>query len=111
MAAFPTLKQDPSTSIAPISGRSLDISTGGTIRGRDLHSETVYDITCVNILVTDAEKGTVETFYDTNKNLEFTWTYAGDSTTYDVVFVIRPQFTWTSHGFWTVTTKMRGTEQ
>ena len=112
MAAFPTLKQSPKTRVIPISsGRQLDMSTNGTIRGRDLHSATAFDIDLVNILVTDAEKSTLETFYDTNKNLAITWTDAGDSQVYDAVFVAAPQYTWTSHGYWDVRTRLRGHQQ
>ena len=112
MAAYPSvLKQSPETRVTPIVGKMVDMSTNGTVRGRDLHDATVYDITCVNILVPDADKATLETFYDTNRNLEITWTDKGDSTVYDVIFLSRPLFVWTSHGYWKVTTKLRGTAQ
>ena len=110
MASYPSIRQDPSTVISPLPNKRLDVSDGGTVRGTALHSVTVVDIGLAHVDVSDADKASIEAFYTTNKNIALTFNYDGDSSTYSVVFVAEPTYTWAFPGYWNIDVSFMGTK-
>lgn len=108
MAAYPSVAQTSGTTVSFLPGIDIDISTSGTLRGVNRFVEEVVDITVEHDLIDTTDKDSIITFYTTNKTLEFTFTYDGDSTVYDCLFVNRPQVMWLAPGLWKVVSKLRG---
>ena len=102
MATYPVLNQDWFSTRTPVTNTKIDLSADGTVRGTTQFSNTVYDFNIKHPLITTAEKNSIQTFYDTNKNLTFSFVYDGDSATYNLVFKNEPQMVPRAPGYWDV---------
>lgn len=111
MAIYPALNQEWSSTRNPVTNTKIDLATDGTVRGTSQFTETVYDFTIKHPLITTDQKNSIQTFYDTNKNLLFQFVYDGDSLTYDLVFKNEPTVIPRAPGYWDVMLYAIGTKQ
>ena len=110
MADYATLNlpQSPRTSIKGNSGLKLDSDTAGNLRGRSLYSSAQYSIEVEHHLIDDTQKASLESFYNTNSGIVNSFTYDGDSTVYNVIFLSVPTFVWIAPNVWTARVSFRG---
>ena len=99
MATFPTtLLQHAESNLDPVNGTTYERMSSGKPNARNLFDADLYEGTIV-IPTDDTGVDQVLSFWDTNKNLEFTFTFDGDSGlteppgTYTALFVGKPTFT------------------
>lgn len=111
MASYPSYYQSLETRVVPANSMVSDRSDSGRIRGRDLFVGNQVEIECHHAELTDTEKAALDTFFDTNRTLLFTWQYAGDSTVYDVLFLSPPAWEWQGVDAWKCVVKMAGAAQ
>ena len=83
MAAYPSSIGLQFT-ITPINGPEIDLSDNGDVRSVDLSASLAYRIEITHPVINTTDRGTLITFYDTNKTSVNTITLAGE--TYDVLF-------------------------
>jgi hypothetical protein len=91
MAAYPTLNAQRSSSTARNSGHDAVRATNGALKVRRMFSAEKTDFT-IDHWLTSAEKSTLESFYQANKDLDVAFTWAEDGVTYTVRFASAPQF-------------------
>jgi len=91
MAAYPTLNAQRSSSTVRNGGQDAQRATNGTLKMRRLYSTEKMDFT-VDHWLTDAQKSTLESFYQTNRDLDVSLTWAEDAVTYTVRFAAPPQY-------------------
>ena len=92
MAAYPTFNvQRSSPGPARSSGHDPVRATNGALKVRRLYSTEKNDFV-IDHWLTDAEKATLETFYQVNKDLDVSYTSPEDSATYTVRFAAAPQY-------------------
>lgn len=111
MAAYPSIRQDPSTVITPQDSNIVDVSDSGDVRAVAGPPETVSDISLYHLDMLSADKEAVELFYSNNYDSVFTFTYAGDSTAYNATFVQEPTYTWADYDSWDITVSLVGVKQ
>ncbi len=111
MAAYPTIGQGKSSKRVPISANKIDIASDGTLRARTDFSSNIYQFSIVHETITEAEKDSIESFYDTNASLNFTFTFDADLTVYECVFNNVPLSRWVGENVWLVTTTFTGAKQ
>ena len=91
MAAYPTLNAQRSSGTVRGGGQDVQRATNGGLKVRRLYSTEKMDFT-VDHWLTDAQKTTLESFYQTNKDLDVTFTWAEDGAAYTVRFGAPPQY-------------------
>lgn len=96
MATFPTtILQLDVSQLDPIPGLQVEIMASGRPNGRNLFDGTTFRGTIL-CQCTAAEYDTILSFYATNRNLEFTFVWDGDTGlaqeagTYTAIFIGRP---------------------
>lgn len=107
MATYPSIGMQARAE--PINSRIVDVSDAGTVRSVDLGAVTAYRITVVHPLINSTDKGTLETFYSTNKNNTNAITI--DGTTYDVQFMSDYVVESNNSTLFTLTAYMAGVKQ
>ena len=75
MAIYPDIAQDEESIRKPLPSVKIEVAADGALRGRENYSETIYQFTIVHSLITAAEKDSIQTFYETNNVLAFTFNY------------------------------------
>lgn len=92
MATYPSFAQWIGSAATPMSGIRADRASNGDIRAQILHSADRKIFKVLHRLTT-SEKGTLDTFYTTNKALELTFVWKGDDVSYNCIFLDAPQYT------------------
>lgn len=84
--AYPTLPQNAGSSESQLLGRQVDRATNGAVKARSLYAadKKVFDLKHMSL--TDAQKATLTAFYATNALNSFEFVWAGDATSYTVIF-------------------------
>lgn len=109
MAIYPELFQAYSSARVPVNNIKTEVAADGTVRAQNNYSATVYNFSIIHPYLTTAEKDSIQTFYNTNKALPFTFNFAKDSADYTLIFLGEPNFNKVTANYWTVTTKAIGT--
>jgi hypothetical protein len=91
MAAYPTLNAQRSSATVRNGGQEAARATNGTLKMRRLYTAEKMNFT-VDHWLTDAQKSTLESFYQTNRDLDVSFTWAEDAATYTVRFSEPPQY-------------------
>lgn len=90
MAAYPSgLAICLDSSFVTQDGICIARASNGDVRGQILYTADRKDFTLVHKAIDATDKATLDTFYTTNKALEFTMTWI-DSVEYNCIFVPRP---------------------
>jgi len=84
--AYPNFPQELDSSVNFIDGIVYERAEGGELRKRVLFEGVKREFTIVHILNKD-DKETLVQFYLDNKDKSFSFTWAGDETTYTVQFI------------------------
>jgi hypothetical protein len=105
MAVYPTFGQDISSTETLLDDIQVDRASNGRIRLRGFYASSVKEYSVVHTLTT-TNKDILETFYNTNRNTSFTFTWVPDNSSHTCMFSGAPTFTIIGPGFWTVTTKL-----
>lgn len=108
MATYPDLDQAYESSRVALNNIKTEVAADGTLRGQNNYSATVYNFSIVHPYITTAEKESIETFYNANSDISFTFNYAKDSADYTLLFLGEPNFNKVTASFWIVTTKAIG---
>ena len=111
MAAYLSIRQHPSTTIVPQENIAVSVSDAGDVRGVAGPPEVVADISLFHLDMSPTDKQAVETFYSQSQDATFTFTYAGDDTVYNSVFVQEPTYTWVDYESWDITVNLLGIQQ
>lgn len=107
MATYPSIGMQAKAE--PINNRIVNVSDAGTVRSIDLGAVTAYRITVTHPMISSTDKGTLETFYSTNKNNTNAITI--DGTTYDVQFDRDYSVESVNSTLFTLTVSMSGVKQ
>lgn len=91
MAAYPTLDTLRSSAYTRDGGFDSARATNGALKVRRLFSAEKTEFTLDHSL-TSTTKSTLETFYQTNKDLDVTFTWQADGASYTVRFLAPPQY-------------------
>lgn len=86
--AYPLSVFSLDTQIVPRPTVQIDAASDGTVRGRVIQDQEVFDASVGHKLITQAQKDTLLAFYDANRAAEIELTYAGE--TYHLYFTGRP---------------------
>lgn len=89
MANYPSFPQLVGTVVEGLGGQELRRTISGKPRIRRYYSATRYDVTIVHDL-SDADVATLVSFYNTNKDIAFNFTYEQDDQVYSCYFVEYP---------------------
>ncbi len=75
MAAYPNSTYSPDSSVEAVPNIELDISADGTIRGRELRTNEVYNVRLIHEALSETDANTIEDFYeaDISRQVEVTW--------------------------------------
>lgn len=92
MADYPDLPISPRSSAKANSGLITHRGVDGTLRGQAVHDDKI-DFNIVHEVLTDTERDTLVTFYNSNKDTVFNFTWPIDNVTYSCLFKSRPTFT------------------
>lgn len=92
MANYPNFAQLVGSRAIPQSGIRVDRASNGDVRSQILYSADRKDFIVLHDLGS-TDKGTLDTFYSTNKALELTFTWLADSQNYNCSFKDAPQYT------------------
>jgi len=107
-ALYPELIQDWATRVIPNSGHDVNLTVGGSVRSRSLFSVTSYNIELHHNLIGDIDRSTLLSFYDSNKNNEFTILMREDNVIYTVIFTNEPESEPIAFDNWNVTVNLTG---
>lgn len=110
MATYPVLNQSYESTVSPIDNNKVSTSADGTLRAKVTYSETVFELNVVHPFLSTTDKDSIITFYNTNKNLNFTFNLASESQDYTCIFKSQPEVQKISSSFWNVTMKAIGTQ-
>jgi len=91
MAYYPSLPVYRSSATERASGHMAERATNGALKVRRLYSSEKTDFTLDHWL-TSAEKASLESFYQSNRDLDVSLVWAEDGATYTVRFVAAPQY-------------------
>jgi len=106
MAVYPAFGQDISSTVTILDDVLLDRASNGKPRMRRLFNTLLKEFV-VNHLVTVVDKGTMGTFYDTNRNLSFTFVWNPEGTTHTCMFSTAPTYTMEgSKDFWRISNNL-----
>ena len=92
MANYPSLDQLVGSEATPQSGIRIDKASNGDVRSQILYSADRKNFRVLHRL-NSTDKGTLDTFYTTNKALELTFTWSADSQNYNCIFADAPKYT------------------
>lgn len=84
MASYPALRIDDGTEESWADDRMISRARSGAVKGRLLAAAKKRVFRVEHKYLSASDKDTLETFYDTNRALEFDFTLLGD--TYTVIF-------------------------
>ena len=109
MATFPAF--DISTESPPNADAGLNtrLSEGGNVHGRRAYDKPVFKWTIIFPVLDPTDRATLDTFYDTNKDIVNEVSF--DGVTYDVRFVSKPMPTEYHGPNRTMACKVMGHEQ
>lgn len=110
MATYPALDIDYNSTRKPIENKKIDVAADGTLRSRKDYSKTVYEFSIVHPLLSTTDKDSIQTFYDANDSVTFTFNYAADSADYTLIFKGEPEAHQAIYNKWNVTMKAIGTK-
>jgi hypothetical protein len=105
MANYPLtaiLPQIEGTVVLALSGKDVYRSASGKPRVRTYYTAVREDVVIKHYL-DETQRGTLESFYTTNQNIAFTFTYAADGDTYSCYFTSAPKFIPRTGGYYDVT--------
>ena len=108
MATYPVLDQSYSSTRKALNNVKTEVAADGTIRGQNNYSKTVYNFSIVHPYISDTEQASVQTFYNANSDVSFTFNYAKDGADYTLIFIGEPEFNKATANYWNVTTKAIG---
>ena len=109
MASYPTsISWDNGFELVPSDGITSDVADDGTIRGLVNFADTVYVGQLVYSYIDSTDRNTLQTFYDTNKALSFSFAYDGD--TYTMRYIRHPRKRRMVGGWWRMTVDIHGTK-
>ena len=89
MATYPSFPQLVGTAVTHEDGRVMRRSMNGAPRIKTFYSNTKYGFT-VKHEIDSADLATLNSFWNTNRNLAFDFVYEGDGLTYSCYFLGRP---------------------
>ena len=89
---YPNFDQLVGTEGIAQSGIRIDRASNGDVRSQVLYSSDRWEFT-VKHLLTSSQKTTLDDFYSTNKELEFTFPWDDDGEGYNCIFVDKPRYT------------------
>lgn len=108
--AYPDLPISTSSEINLQRNIAVEASDDGTVWGRDLSKNTIYQFSVVHELLTEDEKDTILNYFESNTNSTFTLTY--DGVDYDCIFSNSGfNLEIVKNGIYNVTTNLIGTKQ
>lgn len=97
MAAYPTLRTTTQSTMIEIDGQVTNVTEANTVRITNYADAVRYEASLVHIL-NATDMATLLTFYDTNRNAQFTYTWPAEGTgapwvtTYTMRFVSAPRW-------------------
>ena len=109
MATYPVLDQDFSSTRKAVNNIKTEVAADGTLRAQNNYSATVYQFNVVHPYISDTEQASVQTFYNANNDVSFTFNYAKDGADYTLIFLGEPEFNKMTANYWNVTMKAMGT--
>lgn len=97
MAAYPFPNQVSTNSVEDwIDPVIVSRSMAGDVRGRRLQSGKKRVFTIQHDVMNASDRSTLQTFYDNNRALSFTFVWNGDGQTYTVIFADEKGIQWTA---------------
>jgi len=108
MDTYPAIQVDKRSTVKPVPGIKLDISSAGTIRGINLYNNDVADLQIDHPLISETEKDEILNFYETHKITEFQYDHPGTTDSYACFFVTKPSVTWETNQGYTVVSTLKG---
>ena len=102
MAAYPNFRQLLGTRLTPDAGIRLNRAVSGKPRLRTRYSQVWNEGIIIHEL-NQADLDTLNAFYETNKNIAFTFVYAADLQTHTLQFTTCPSPVPKAGGFYDVT--------
>lgn len=105
MADYPSFGQDISSTETLLDDIQVDRASNGLVRLRGFYDTPSKEYSVVHTLTT-TDKNTIETFYNTNRNISFGFTWVLDNSTHTCMFSAAPTLAIIGTGFWTVTNKL-----
>lgn len=105
MSAYP-LDIDAVSTVEASDNSVIDVAGDGTPKVRRLWDGISYQLTLVSGYISDADKGTLEAFYATNKALAVEVDFLNDE--YSAYFSGPPQFVYLAGSRWIATSQMVG---
>jgi hypothetical protein len=84
--AYPTLPIYRQSKPQRISGRAIDRSVSGAARGRDFYGADKSVFTVEHRALSATDRSTLASFYNSNRNTTFSFTWPSPSATYTVMF-------------------------
>jgi len=107
--AYPSVAQGTESKFVPINSNKLDIASNGTVRARVTYVNDVFNATVIHPYITETEKDSILTFYDSNKTGSgFDFVRIADGLTYTLIFNGRPEVYRHNSTWWSVISKMIG---
>lgn len=108
MAAYPSsLPQAASSREEWVDALEVSYSRAGGVKARRLQSAKKRVFNVEHRFLTDAQKGTLEAFYDANRSVSLTFAWNDTpGTTYAVVFASELSFSRDAGNYWSVTVKL-----
>ena len=101
MADYPTLPTSYGSDPVPVrESRLADRSDDGTLRVRSFGADK-HTVSIEHPWLTTAQKSTLDTFYSTNRLLEFTYTSPTDASVKTCVFLDAPKYKREYGDYWT----------
>ena len=110
MATYPVIDQSPDSTRKAVDNIKVEVSADGSIRGQNFYSKTVYQLSIVHPFILEADKLLIESFYDANKDVSFTFNMDADSTDYTLIFKGEPDYKKVSKNVWLVTMNAVGSK-
>ena len=108
MAAYPT-GLNMSTELRDTEGEVTVPASGGIARTIDHDQSKVYEMVITHTQISAAQKATIDTFFDTNRRLLFTFDPELDTQTYNCLFLEAPTWRTRTGITWTGRVRIRGT--
>ena len=105
MASYPDLMTDYGVDADPIDMISIDRAEDGSARGR-AYGDDKASFTVTHPRLNSTDKSTLDTFYSTNRLLEFTYTSKHDGASYTCIFRRAPKYERHPGSYWTATVEI-----
>ena len=105
--AYPTLEQNLDSREQSLDGRQIDRASNGAVKARVLFGELKRQFTVVHENLSNTDKGSVESFYTTNRLLSFDFVWAADGISRVCIFnETPPVYVPLAGGCWNVTVQL-----